>query len=97
MGETPGAPLDAGQLHALNQPRTIEVAVDTRNIPRRVRLKGTQLRVIGISDVWRVDDGWWREEADQVQRVYYELTLENVAHLTLFHDLLRGSWHEQRA
>ncbi len=97
MGEAPGTSLGTGQLRALNQPCAIEVAADGRDIPRIVRLGKAELRVVGISDVWRVDDGWWREEADQVRRIYYELTLENGAHLTLYHDLLGGSWHAQRA
>lgn len=97
MGETPGTPLGTGQLRALNQPRIIDVAVDRRGVPRMVRLGETAIRVVNISDVWRVDDGWWREEEGQVSRMYFELTLESGAHLTLYHDLLRGTWYEQRA
>lgn len=97
MGQTAGAPLGAGNLRALNQPRAIEVAVDERGIPRAVRLSATALRVVAISEVWRVDDGWWRVPEAQVARMYYELTLENGTHTTLYHDLLCGSWHEQRA
>jgi hypothetical protein len=97
MGETPGASLGADGLRALNLPRAIEVAVDERDVPRVVRLSEHALRVVSVGDVWRIDDGWWREEPEQVSRMYFELTLEDGAHLTLYHDLLRGSWHEQRA
>jgi hypothetical protein len=97
MGETAGTPLGAGDLRALNQPHPIDVAVDERGIPRIVRVTTGQLRVIDIADTWRVDDGWWRPESEQIKRLYFELTLENGAHLTLFHDLVRGSWHAQRA
>ncbi len=96
MGETPGTPLGAHDLRALNLPHAIEVAVDARGIPRMVRVAGDEVSVIDIADTWRIDDGWWRPEADQVSRLYFELTLDSGAHLTLFHDLLRGSWHEQR-
>ncbi len=96
MGETTGASLGAGDLRALNQPEPIEVAVDERGIPRIVRLADAEVSVVDIADTWRVDDGWWRPEAQQVKRLYFELTLANGAHLTLFHDLVRGSWHAQR-
>jgi hypothetical protein len=62
-----------------------------------VRLAQTELRVMAVSEVWRVDDGWWRPPEARVARLYFELTLENGAHTTLYHDLLRGSWHAQRA
>lgn len=97
MGTTPGTPLGTGQLRALNQPSAIAVAVDERGIPRLIRQRETEVPVAGIHEVWRVDDGWWREESDRVSRLYFELTLENGTHLTLYHDLLRGSWHAQRA
>jgi hypothetical protein len=97
MGETSGAPLGADQLRALNQPQAIEVAVDEREVPRIVRVDGAEHAVVSVSDVWRIDDGWWRPEAQQVRRLYFELTLASGAHLVLFHDLIRRSWHAQRA
>lgn len=96
MGETAGTSLGAGDLRALSLPQPIEVAVDERGIPRTVRLADDEVPVIDIADTWRVDDGWWRPEAEQVMRLYFELTLANGAHLTLYHDLVRGSWHAQR-
>ncbi len=96
MGETAGTSLGAGDLRALNRPQAIEVAVDERGIPRIVRLADGELPVVNIADTWRIDDGWWRPEAEQVKRLYFELTLENGSHLTLFHDLVHGSWHAQR-
>ncbi len=97
MGETPRTPLGAGQLRGLNQPEVIEVGVTDRNIPRRVRMVDGSLRVIRIRDVWRIDDGWWREFSGQVARLYFELVLENGAHVTLYRDLMTGVWYEQRA
>ena len=96
MGATAGTSLGTGDLRALNPPQAIEVAVDERGIPRIVRLAEDEVPVIDIADTWRVDDGWWRPEAEQTKRLYFELTLSNGAHLTLFHDLVRGSWHAQR-
>ena len=97
MGKTSRTSLGVGNLRTLNQPRAAEVAVDARNIPRAVRLASAALRVVAIGEVWRIDDGWWRDESEQVSRMYFEVILENGAHITLYHDLLRGSWHEQRA
>jgi hypothetical protein len=97
MGSSSGTPLGADRLRGLNQPRPLEVAVDERGVPRVVRLAERDVQVVGISDVWRIDDGWWRAPDDRVSRMYFELTLETGAHITLYHDLVRESWHEQRA
>lgn len=97
MGTASRTSLGAGHVRALNRPEVIEVGVDQRGIPRRVRLVDRSLQVIGIRDVWRIDDNWWREERRQVCRLYFELTLENGALLTLYRDLLRDAWYEQRA
>ena len=96
MGETSRTSLGAGDLRALNLPRPVEVAVDARGTPRAVRLDGVAVPVTDIADVWRIDDGWWRPEAEQVNRLYFELTLANGSHLTLYHDLRSESWHVQR-
>jgi hypothetical protein len=84
-------------VRALNLPQDIAVAVDGQSIPRIVRRADVDLRVTEVSEVWRVEDGWWREPDFQVRRLYFEVVLEDGALLTLFHDLLRGSWHAQRA
>ena len=96
MGAIARTSLGADDLRALNLPHVIEVAVDERGIPRIVRLVDKEVPVANIADTWRIDDGWWRPEAEQVKRLYFELTLENGSHLTLFHDLVHGSWHAQR-
>lgn len=97
MGKTSGAALGIGGLRALNLARPIEVTVDARGIPAAVRLGQTELPVTEIIDVWRIEDGWWRVEEEQVRRNYFELILVNGSRITLYHDLLRETWHEQRA
>lgn len=97
MGKTSGTSLGIGGLRALNLARPIHVTVDDRDIPTRIRLEQTDIPVVEIVDVWRIEDGWWRVEAEQVCRLYFELILANGSRMTLYHDLLSETWHEQRA
>ena len=50
----------------------------------------------GIQDRWRVDEAWWRPEAEQIVRMDFELRLADGDVLTVYHDRLRDTWHEQR-
>lgn len=97
MGKTSRAPLGLSGLRALNLARPIEVTVDERGLPTRIHLDQNDVPVTSIHDIWRVEDGWWRVEEEQVNRLYFELILENGGRITLYHDLLRETWHEQRA
>ena len=47
-----------------------------------------------IQDHWRIDDEWWREHP--IAREYYKLLLDDGTLLTIYHDLLRDEWFEQR-
>ena len=59
---------------------------------RRGRLESRA--VSAIQDCWRIDDEWWREHA--VSRMYYALLLDDGSLLSVYHDLLANTWHEQR-
>ncbi len=97
MGKTSRAPLGLGGLRALNLARPVDVTVDERGIPTWVRLDRADIPVAEVTDVWRIEDGWWRVEDEQVSRLYFELILESGVRITLYHDLLCETWHEQRA
>src|SRR5919202_5439467 len=84
---------------ALNEPQPLEVqAVETPGgpAPRLIRWRGRWRRVVGIDDVWHVDDLWWRGPDEEVQRRYFLVRLEGDVPLTLFMDRLRGGWYSQR-
>jgi hypothetical protein len=72
-------------------PELIEViAVNGR--PSHVNFKKRLQTVREISNLWRVDDGWWIRP---VIRLYYTLELENGSRITVFYDLLSGTWYKQ--
>ena len=47
-----------------------------------------------LLDCYRTDDRWWTEQ--RIARLYYELLLEDGRTLTIFHDEMADTWHEQR-
>ena len=73
------------------EPELIEVML-VNDRPSSVKLKKKLQKVMGIDNLWRIDDGWWRKP---VARLYYSLELESGSRITLFHDLLSGQWYRQ--
>jgi hypothetical protein len=80
-------------LQPLKQPRPVRVEASESGEPVAVVLGGRRLAVAQVQDVWRIDDEWWREE---VSRLYYRLLLDDGRPVTVFHDLVRELWYEQR-
>jgi len=81
---------------ALKTPRSIAVEAEVGldgPLPRWVVWRGRRRRIAEIVDEWRVDDEWWRAE---VRRHYFAVLLADGSHLTVFCDLLEGTWWEQR-
>ena len=78
----------------LNAPRPIQVAVDEDGLPTSVVRSGRRVAVAAITDTWRVDDEWWR---DEISRLYYQLELSDETTITVFEDLIRSGWYAQSA
>ena len=79
----------------LNAPLPLVVeAVDSPDgpLPRWVVWRGKRRLVAAVDDVWHVDDEWWRAE---VRRRYCIVTFADGGRLTLYCDLLEGSWWDQ--
>ena len=74
-------------------PREIEVSADNSGVPEVIVWKGRQNRIAVISNIWRIDDDWWREE---ISRMYFEVEFRNGQVMTIFHDLVSGKWYQQR-
>ena len=72
-------------------PEKIEVAAQEGK-PFVVRLKRRPVLVKDVVNMWRIDEEWWR---NPISRLYFLLELENGARLTVFRDLLRGTWYRQ--
>jgi hypothetical protein len=90
----PRAALGAYSLRALNTSQPTAVQVDAAGLPSNVRREGGPARAVdAVLDRWRIDDEWWRERP--ISRAYYALLLDNGARLTVYRDLIDGSWHEQ--
>jgi hypothetical protein len=52
------------------------------------------LRITSIDDVWELADEWWR--AEPIARRYYSAITETGERITIFRDLVNGSWYRQR-
>jgi hypothetical protein len=72
-------------------PERIEIAAQEGK-PFVVRLKRRPVLVKDVVNVWRIDEEWWRKP---ISRLYYSLELENGARITVFRDLLGGTWYRQ--
>ena len=76
----------------LYAPESLPVKEDSNSNPVSV---GNGKRTIKtISDRWRIDDEWWRQEP--ISRMYYCVVLDNGLHLIVYKDLLTGQWYQQK-
>lgn len=92
MVQDPRAPIGAGALRRLNEPRPVAVEATERGLPKAMLWRGTYRRVRAIHDTWRIDDEWWR---DEISRRYFVIELEGGRRLTIYHDLPHNAWYEQ--
>ena len=104
MLEKGKGPSERGQedaLRPLNVPEAVEVREDGDGRPSAVKTgragsAGSQWQAVTeITDLWRIDDEWWREEP--ISRMYYRVSLEDGTAVTVFRDLSVGVWRRQRA
>lgn len=104
MEQDPRAAVGAHRPRPLNQPTPVDVRLGRGRLPRAVRLPGMHgpsavrdrwREVAGVDEVWRVDDEWWRPRP--VSRRYVRCSLDDGTCLTLYEDLLDGTWWRQRA
>jgi len=68
------------------------VETNAQGEPQAVVLGRERLAVAAVQDRWRIDDEWWRKE---VSRVYFSLLLEDGRVVTVYYDLVTGSWQTQ--
>ena len=82
-------------------PAAVRIEAAARDVDRsRVRrptrrVEETWLAVSQIDDIWKINDEWWRGPDEEIERLYFSLTLENGQHVTVFHDLTRRVWRRQ--
>jgi len=81
-------------LRPLAKPLPVTVHIDELGAPSHVRLPGkTARRIEAVRERWRIDDEWWRV---CISRDYLSVILDDGRVLTIYHDLLDGSWYAQR-
>ncbi|MEM7418017.1 MAG: hypothetical protein AAF389_21185 [Gemmatimonadota bacterium] len=82
------------RLKPLGRPRAVHVRTDEDGQPVHVRLPGKPARrVAAVREAWRIDDEWWRQA---ISREYRTIVLDDGAVLTLYRDLVDGSWYIQK-
>lgn len=82
------------RLKSLSRPIAVTVRTDEHGDPTHLRMPGrTARRVEAIRDSWRIDDEWWRQP---ISRWYRTVVLDDGRIVTLYQDLVDGSWYTQR-
>ncbi len=90
MESRAGTPDGAGRFRPLNTPRPLVVEPDGDGAPLRVGGR----TVASVEETWRIDEGWWREEA--TSRRYWRVALASGRVVTIFEDMSTEQWYEQR-
>ena len=67
----------------------------TRSQFRAIRSDGEWIAIRSIEDQWKINDEWWRGPELEVERIYFDVVLENNQRLTIFHDLIGDAWFRQ--
>lgn len=82
------------RLRPLGEPKAVTVRTDEHGEPVHVRLPGkTARRIEAVRERWRIDDEWWRSP---ISREYRAVVLDDGRNVTLYRDLLDGSWYAQK-
>jgi hypothetical protein len=82
-------------LRRLNAPTKTTVGVGADGAPASVVVGRRTRRVASVHEHWRIDEGWWWEH--RVSRLYWRLVLDDGRLLTVYRDLVEGTWWTQRA
>ncbi len=77
----------------VNLPEPITVTEDAAGRPLVVKTSRRQ-SVAAITDQWRLDDEWWRQEP--VSRFYFIVILTSGQRLVIFKDMTAGNWYWHR-
>ncbi len=93
MVQNTGEKANVNPGRAVNEPKPLEVVIDSEKMPHKIKIRGIWKFVIGIQDIWKIDDEWWREKP--ISRVYYMCILRTEEALVIFHDLITNNWYRQ--
>ena len=82
-------PASTDRVRPLNLPRPVEVTLDPRGRPLRLRDGKRTQDITQIQDAWEIEDEWWREP---ISRHYLQVVLHDGHLRTIFHDRHTGQW-----
>ena len=85
------------RLNETGEPMAVDMAMPLKTVRRgRPIVKAEWMKVRSVDDTWKVGpDEWWRGPAHIIERMYYELRLEDGRRLTVFRDMADGGWFRQ--
>jgi hypothetical protein len=93
MVHNSGANAGADSFRPVNPPMPVAMRESACRMPAAIKIKGRWRRVVSIVDVCNVDEEWWRERP--IIRMYYRVDLEGGRRVTVFRDMVDGSWYRQ--
>jgi hypothetical protein len=74
---------------------TETLALNSRPRRRTNAAKGSWRRVQAVEDMYKVNELWWRGESEEIDRLYFDVRLDNSRLITIFCDLIRNEWYRQ--
>jgi hypothetical protein len=83
-----------GDIRSLNEPTALLTKVNENGLPVSFRLRGRWFSVGSVSDRWRIEDEWWREQP--VSRNYFTCVADGGITITVFQDLISEQWYSQK-
>lgn len=83
----------AGAVRALNSPIPVRVETANSALPVALKRHSKWLKVEAITDCWRIDDEWWREQP--ISRIYYRCVMDQGSRITIFQDFYTCEWYRQ--
>lgn len=92
VSRTGGSP-DPRRIRRLKSSATIEVETDPEGVPVRLRLDRRWQNVRLVRRPWRIDQHWWR--AEPISRLYYRVAPQDGPELTVYRNLIGGTWAQQ--
>ena len=83
-----------GDIRSLNEPTALPTKADENGLPVALKLRGKWLNVESVSDRWRINDEWWRDQP--VSRNYFTCVVDEGIKVTVFQDLISEQWYSQK-
>ena len=94
MVQTPRKATGFNHLRAINIPIPILVKESPKKLPKSLVINGRTRHIAVISDIWEIDDEWWRSKP--ISRLYYRAITQKGQHITIFNDLIDNQWYQQK-